>query len=356
MHWFVCHDSFTGVGIADAIGTGIGRDVEKDCLNHSYSCHDSFICVPWRIFNVCCDSFICVPWLNYRYGLVLGAMWRKILWCVHMCAVTHPFMSHDSFICVSWRIHLCVMTHIWMTHSFVCHDSITGVGIADAICTDIGGMSKKILWCIYMCAVTHLFVCRDLFICVPWRIHTCAMTHSCVWHDSITGMGIADAICTGIGRDVEKDLVYSREGQVRMSHVTCVLQCVAVCCSVLQCVAVCCSAFQSCLRQGGSGVQCVAVCCSVFQSYLRQGGSGVHKSRHYIHVWMSHETCVDESWDVCGWVIGRVWMSHGACISHGTLMNESCHAYGRVVFLSHLWMSRDTHMNELSCLSMGRKG
>jgi len=34
----------------------------------------------------------------------------------------------------------------------------------------------------------------------------------------------------------------------------CVLQCVAVCCSVLQCVAVCCSV-----------LQCVAVCCSLLQ-------------------------------------------------------------------------------------------
>ena len=29
-----------------------------------------------------------------------------------------------------------------------------------------------------------------------------------------TGMGIADAICTGIGRDIKSDLVYGREGQV----------------------------------------------------------------------------------------------------------------------------------------------
>ena len=38
----------------------------------------------------------------------------------------------------------------------------------------------------------------------------------------------------------------------------CVLQCVAVCCSVLQCVAVCCSV-----------LQCVAVCCSVLQYDMR---------------------------------------------------------------------------------------
>ena len=54
----------------------------------------------------------------------------------------------------------------------------------------------------------------------------------------------------------------------------CVLQCVAVCCSVVQCGAVCCSVVQcvavcrSVLQCGAvccSVVQCVAVCCSVLQ-------------------------------------------------------------------------------------------
>jgi len=64
----------------------------------------------------------------------------------------------------------------------------------------------------------------------------------------------------------------------------CVLQCVAVCCSVLQCVAVCCSVLQCvalcCISQAAprwllpismcaavccSVLQCVAVCCSVLQ-------------------------------------------------------------------------------------------
>ena len=43
----------------------------------------------------------------------------------------------------------------------------------------------------------------------------------------------------------------------------CVLQCVAVCCSVLQCVAVCCGVLQ-CVAVCCSELQCVAVCCSVF--------------------------------------------------------------------------------------------
>ena len=45
---------------------------------------------------------------------------------------------------------------------------------------------------------------------------------------------------------------------------SCLLQCVAVCCSVLQCVAVCCSALQ-CAAVCCSVLQCVAVCCSVLQ-------------------------------------------------------------------------------------------
>jgi len=43
-----------------------------------------------------------------------------------------------------------------------------------------------------------------------------------------------------------------------------VLQCVAVCCGVLQCVAVCCSVLQ-CVALCCSVLQCVAVCCSVMQ-------------------------------------------------------------------------------------------
>ena len=60
----------------------------------------------------------------------------------------------------------------------------------------------------------------------------------------------------------------------RRCNAYCVLQCVAVCCSVLQCVAVCCSVMQcdavccsvrQCITVWCSVVQCVAVCCSLFQ-------------------------------------------------------------------------------------------
>ena len=57
-----------------------------------------------------------------------------------MCDMTHSYVRHDWFICVTWLIHMC---HV--IHSYVWHDS---------------------------------------FICVTWLIHMCDMTHSHMWHDS----------------------------------------------------------------------------------------------------------------------------------------------------------------------------
>jgi len=57
-----------------------------------------------------------------------------------MCDMTHSYVWHDSFICVTWLIRMCVMTH-----SHVLHDS---------------------------------------FICVTWLIDVRDMTRWCVWHDS----------------------------------------------------------------------------------------------------------------------------------------------------------------------------
>jgi len=62
-----------------------------------------------------------------------------------------------------------------------------------------------------------------------------------------------------------------------ISVLWCVLQCVAVCCSLLQCVAVCVAACCSALHGVNPDVchpmsthQCLAVCCSVFCSVLQR--------------------------------------------------------------------------------------
>ena len=66
------------------------------------------------------------------------------------------------------------------------------------------------------------------------------------------------------------------------SHVMCcsVLQCVALCCSVLKCFAMCCSVLQcvamccsvlQCVAVCGSMLQCIAVCCSALVAWVRRG-------------------------------------------------------------------------------------
>ena len=40
--------------------------------------------------------------------------WGCVLRLIHMCAMTHSYVCHDSFICVPWLIHMCAkcaMTH-----------------------------------------------------------------------------------------------------------------------------------------------------------------------------------------------------------------------------------------------------
>ena len=62
----------------------------------------------------------------------------------------------------------------------------------------------------------------------------------------------------------------------------------------------------------------------------------VYLNRVVSHMWMSRVTHVNESCHTCEWVVSRMWMSH---ITH---VNESCHAY-------FLWMRHDFVVNE-SCL------
>ena len=76
--------------------------------------------------------------------------------------MTHSYVWHDSFICVTWLIHMCDMTH-----SYVWHDSF--------IC---------VTWLIHMYDMTHSYAWRDSFICVTWLIQMCDMTLSYVWHNS----------------------------------------------------------------------------------------------------------------------------------------------------------------------------
>jgi len=77
-----------------------------------------------------------------------------VTWLIHMRAMAHVYVCHDSFICVPWLIHMCAMVHV-----YACSDSF--------ICVP---------WLIHMHAITLFHACHDSFIDVPWVVHVRAMT------------------------------------------------------------------------------------------------------------------------------------------------------------------------------------
>jgi len=85
--------------------------------------------------------------LYRKEALIVRELGMSAIWLIHMCDMTHSYVWHDAFICVTWLIHMCDMTH-----SYVWHDAF--------IC---------VTWLIHMCDMTF---------------HLCDMTHSYVWHDS----------------------------------------------------------------------------------------------------------------------------------------------------------------------------
>jgi len=120
-------------------------------------CHDdSLICVPWLIHMcamthsyVCHNSCIPVPWL------------------IHVCDMTHSCVWLDSFMCATWLIHVCDMSQGYVTWM---NDYIMSSVKLGLRCVKLGFTSPP------MCDMTHSYVCHDSFTFEPWLIHMCAMT------------------------------------------------------------------------------------------------------------------------------------------------------------------------------------
>ena len=90
-----------------------------------------------------------------------------------MCDMTHLYVWHDAFICVTWRIDMCDMTH-W----YVWHDALICVTWRIDMCDMPHDVYERhdscAWWCIH---VSHWYLWRDVLICVTWRIHMCDTTH-----------------------------------------------------------------------------------------------------------------------------------------------------------------------------------
>ena len=99
-------------------------------MTHSYVRHYWFTCVTWLI-RICRHGlFICATWCHtYEYAIsftwliYMSVTWSFILMTclIHTCNMTHSYVKHESF--VTW---LCATQYMRMcdtTHSYVWHDS-----------------------------------------------------------------------------------------------------------------------------------------------------------------------------------------------------------------------------------------
>ena len=177
--------------------------IRETCLIHMwdttrwYGRHDSIICETWldHMWDMTHSpaqptSFICETRLSYTWdttrwyvqatvqrlaekACVLKAIDVNLQVCIYsnrslfICVdMTHSYLWHDSFICVTWLIHMCDMTPSYVWHdSFICVDMTHSYERYDSI--------KIVTWLVHMWDMTHAYVRHDAFICETWLIHMC---------------------------------------------------------------------------------------------------------------------------------------------------------------------------------------
>ena len=88
-------------------------------MTHLYVCHDSFIRVPWLIHDENWFLMMLVPQISkIHVFLGLDFRWWELVscvpWLIHTCAMTHSFVFHDSSHMCAWLIHMCA----WLIHTF----------------------------------------------------------------------------------------------------------------------------------------------------------------------------------------------------------------------------------------------
>jgi len=115
-----------------------------------------------------------------------------VTWLIHTCDVTHAYVWHTSFMCVTRLVH----THI-------------------ARCCA--------MWLVRMCDGTRSYVWRDSFVCVMWLIQLTSCTQSCTWVMSFLYIScVSHTLECNTSIDISHTIMY-------MSYESC-LSCILVVC------------------------------------------------------------------------------------------------------------------------------
>jgi len=138
--------------------------------------------VTWLIY-IYTHMYTCSRCLNQKALWLCGDdVWHCLTLLIHLSDITHSYVWHDSFICMTRLIH------VW-------HHSI----IRKVRLTDMIDITLSCVWLIHMYDMTHSHVQHDSSVCVTWLIHMCNMTHFYVWHGSLTCVSWLIRMCDMLG-------------------------------------------------------------------------------------------------------------------------------------------------------------
>jgi len=109
-----------------------------------------------------------------------------------MCYMTHSYVWHDLFICVTWLIHICDMTHSYVSQDwFICVtwlNSFVCVTWPMRMCDMFSFIYVYVTcsssWYVYVTYIIH--IC-DIYVTYSWYVYVfviciCHIYHSYMWH------------------------------------------------------------------------------------------------------------------------------------------------------------------------------
>ena len=162
---------------------------------HSYVHHDSFNkrrCahrVAVAALNMSQTTHSCVTQLIHMYTTThstnAGAPME-----LQLQPQLPVYVCHDTIICVPWRIHVCALTRSCVLQCVAVCCSVLQCVAACCSVLQCVAVSCSVLQCVAVCCsmlqyvavccsvLQCVAVCCSVLQCVPWRVHMCAMTRS----------------------------------------------------------------------------------------------------------------------------------------------------------------------------------